>query len=62
MNHNEKPVPEFVDRGIDLGHPSLGTKIVECSDDFFADCNRLFNPEPPVFIPDRYDENGKFLP
>ena len=61
MKHNEKQVPDFVERGIDLGHPSLGTRIVECSDDFFADRNRLLNPEPPVYIPDKFDENGKWM-
>ena len=61
MNHIDTSVPDFVERGIDLGHPSLGTEIIECTDDFFADRNRLLNPEPPVFIPDKYDENGKWM-
>ncbi|MDJ0832120.1 MAG: allantoicase [Gammaproteobacteria bacterium] len=61
MKNNDKPVPDFVERGIDLGHPSLGTKIIDCSDDFFADRTRLLNPEPPVWIPDKYDDNGKWM-
>jgi allantoicase len=61
MSENQPELPDFVERGIDLGHPSLGTRITHCSDDFFADRNRLLNPEPPVFIPDKFDENGKWM-
>ena len=53
MSQSNKPVPEFVERGIDLGHPALGTEIVECSDDFFANRDRLLNPDPPIYIPDK---------
>lgn len=61
MNQDKSVLPEFVEQGIDLGHPALGTEIVECSDDFFADRNRLLKPEPPVFIPDKYDDHGKWM-
>lgn len=61
MNTVPSPLPDFVEKSIDLGHPSLGTEIIECSDDFFADRNRLLNPEPPVFIPGRYDDHGKWM-
>ena len=61
MDNNKQSVPDFVTRGIDLGNPSLGTEIIECSDDFFADKNRLLNPEPAVFIEGKYDENGKWM-
>ena len=61
MKDKQPPVPDFVMRGVDLGHPGLGTEIIECSDDFFADKNRLLNPEPPQFIEGKYDENGKWM-
>lgn len=61
MTQQDNTLPDFVYRGVDLGHPSLGTRVIECSDDFFADRDRLLNPEPPVFIPDKYDENGKWM-
>lgn len=57
----EENLPDFVHHGIDLGNPTLGTKIIQCTNDFFADRNRLLNPEPPVFIPEKYDDNGKWM-
>lgn len=61
MKKNQQESPAFVERGIDLGDPGLGTKIIECSDDFFADRNRLLNPDPAVFIENKYDDHGKWM-
>lgn len=61
MNRTETNLPEYVERGIDLGNPALGTRITECSDDFFADCNRLLSPEEPIFIADKFDDHGKWM-
>lgn len=30
-------------------------------DDFFADRQRMLNPEPAVFVPGKYDANGKWM-
>jgi len=46
---------------IDLAQPRLGTQVVYATDDFFADKSRLIEPKAPVFIPDKYDENGKWM-
>lgn len=46
---------------IDLAQPRLGAQVVYATDDFFADKSRLIDPKPPVFIPDKYDENGKWM-
>lgn len=53
--------PDFIDRYIDLAQPRLGARVIEASDDFFAPKERLINPEAPVFIADKYDENGKWM-
>ena len=53
--------PEFIETWINLAQPRLGAEIVSCSDDFFAECSRMLNPEPPVFIDGKYDENGKWM-
>jgi len=53
--------PDFIDRYIDLAQPRLGARVIEASDDFFAPKERLIKPEAPVFIADRYDENGKWM-
>ena len=54
-------VPDFIDQWIDLAQPRLGAEIVSCSDDFFAECSRMLNPEPPQFIPGKFDDNGKWM-
>ena len=48
-------------RHINLAQPRLGAKVIHASDDFFADKARLIAPEPPEFIPGKYDENGKWM-
>jgi len=51
----------FAARFIDLAHPRLGTKVTEVSDEFFAARERLIDPKPPVFLPDEYDDHGKWM-
>lgn len=46
---------------IRLEQPRLGTRVVYATDDFFAPKERLIEPGEPVFIPDRYDEHGKWM-
>ena len=45
----------------DLAQPRLGAKVVFATDDFFADKARLIDPSEPVFIPDKYDDHGKWM-
>ena len=54
-------VPDFIQQWIDLAQPRLGAEIVSCSDDFFAECSRMLNPEPPQFIAGKFDDNGKWM-
>ena len=58
MNEN---IPDFVNDCINLAQPRLGAACVSCSDDFFAECNRMLNPESPVFIEGKFDDNGKWM-
>ncbi len=46
---------------VDLAQPRLGSAVVYATDDFFADKARLIDPTPPVFIPGKYDDNGKWM-
>ncbi|MDZ4374293.1 MAG: allantoicase [Phenylobacterium sp.] len=46
---------------VDLAQPRLGSAVVYATDDFFADKSRLIDPAPPVFIPGKYDDNGKWM-
>jgi allantoicase len=44
-----------------LAQPRLGARVISASDDFFAPKERLIKPETPIFIPDRYDDHGKWM-
>ena len=46
---------------IDLAHPRLGSAVISASNEFFAPKERLIDPGPPIFIPDRYDDRGKWM-
>jgi allantoicase len=46
---------------VDLAQPRLGSRVVYATDDFFADKSRLIHPPPPVFIPDKFDDHGKWM-
>lgn len=53
--------PEFVRRCINLADARLGAEALLASDEFFAAKERMLNPEPAVFVPGRYDANGKWM-
>ncbi|MEM9750834.1 MAG: allantoicase [Pseudomonadota bacterium] len=46
---------------LDLANSRLGGKAVAASDDFFAAKERINDPADPVFIADKYDDNGKWM-
>ncbi len=54
-------IPIWAQRAVNLAQPRLGAKVIGSSDDFFASHDRLIDPADPVFKPDVYDENGKWM-
>jgi allantoicase len=54
-------LPDFARNSVNLASPRLGSRAIMASDDFFADKSRLLQDSEPVFIPDKYDENGKWM-
>ncbi|HEX7718956.1 MAG TPA: allantoicase [Woeseiaceae bacterium] len=44
-----------------LEQPRLGTRVVAASDEFFGAKERLIDYAEPVFIPDKYDDHGKWM-
>lgn len=46
---------------VNLAQPRLRAEVVYATDDFFADKARLIDPAEPVFIPGKYDDNGKWM-
>ncbi len=61
MNISEISPPSFAIGAINLASPRLGADVIYATDDFFADKSRLLRVEEPVFIADKYDENGKWM-
>ena len=58
MNDN---IPDFVNDWINLAQPRLGASPIYCTDDFFAECRRMLEPQAPVFIDGKFDDNGKWM-
>jgi len=46
---------------IRLEQPRLGSKVVYATDDFFGPKERLIDVPEPVWIEDKYDDNGKWM-
>ncbi|WP_099866799.1 allantoicase [Pararhizobium haloflavum] len=67
MNHSapastqETAIPEFVRGTINLASARLGAVGLFSTDAFFAPLERMLNDEPAVFLPDEYDDNGKWM-
>jgi len=53
--------PEFTRRYLNSADARLGAQALLASDDFFADKQRMLNPDPAQFIADKYDDNGKWM-
>jgi allantoicase len=61
MSSTPETLPDFARRWVDLAQPRLGAVATHATDEFFAPKERLIDPAPPVFIPGKYDENGKWM-
>jgi allantoicase len=57
----ESDVPDFVYDYANLASARLGAAVTFATDDFFADKSRMLQDAPPVFVPDKYDDNGKWM-
>jgi allantoicase len=44
-----------------LADARLGATAIAANDEFFAEKANLLKPEPPVWIPDRYTDRGKWM-
>ncbi len=48
-------------RWVRLEQPRLGSRVTYATDEFFGAKERLIDPNEPVFIPDKYDDHGKWM-
>lgn len=58
---SDSNLPDFARQWVNLAQPRLGARALACSDDFFAPMERMLDPKPAVFIPDKYDDHGKWM-
>lgn len=58
---SDPEAPVFTRCHTNLADPRLGAEALSCSDDFFAPMQRMLSHTPPVFIPEKYDEHGKWM-
>ena len=54
-------IPDFAHDYANLASARLGASVIEVTDEFFADRQRMLQDAPAVFIPDKYDDNGKWM-
>ena len=58
----DKEAPPSVAMGmVNLASLRMGTKIHSVSDDFFAEAPRMLQDTIPVCVPEKFDENGKWM-
>ncbi len=51
----------FTRRWVNLASAKLGAVALSCSDDFFAAMGRMLQEQPPIFVENKYDDNGKWM-
>jgi allantoicase len=61
MTATPETLPEFARLWVDLAQPRLGAAAIHATDEFFAPKERMIDPAPAVFIPGKYDDNGKWM-
>ncbi len=61
MTEHDETLPGFARGAINLASPRLGSKAVKANDEFFAAKERMLQDSAPVFIPDKYDDHGKWM-
>ncbi|MFV7443210.1 allantoicase [Acinetobacter pittii] len=54
-------LPEILNTKTNLADARIGAQIIECSDDFFAEAKRMLQFDAPIFVEDKFDDNGKWM-
>lgn len=61
MSQKPSDIPTFAQNAINLASAGLGAKGVFVTDEFFAPLERMLQDKQPIFIEDKYDDNGKWM-
>ena len=54
-------IPAQIQQLTNLADTRIGAKVIECSDDFFAEANRMLQFDAPIFVEDKFDDHGKWM-
>lgn len=54
-------LPLFATRHPNLASADLGTRVISCTDEFFAGAERMVQASEPVFIVGKFDDHGKWM-
>lgn len=54
---NDQVIRQYVN----LASARLGSEVIYVTDDWFAEANRMLNPDEPVWKADLFDSNGKWM-
>ena len=54
-------LPDWARRAVNLANPRIGAQAICATDEFFAPLARMLDPAPAVFVPGKYDANGKWM-
>src|SRR5210317_139991 len=57
----ESNFPQFAQDAVNLASEKLGAVAVDCSDDFFADKQRLLSDAEPEFHKGQFDAHGQYM-
>ncbi len=60
MSETDQAGPRFAGM-VNMAQSRLGAEVVWANDEFFGAKERLIDPADPVFVPDKYDEHGKWM-
>ncbi|MCW6190118.1 hypothetical protein, partial [Klebsiella pneumoniae] len=54
-------IPAQLQTLTNLADDRIGAKIIECSDEFFAEAKRMLQFDAPIFVEDKFDDHGKWM-
>ena len=54
-------IPAQLQQYTNLADHRIGAKIIECSDEFFAEAKRMLQFDTPIFVEDKFDDHGKWM-
>lgn len=54
-------IPAPIQQLTNLADLRIGAKIIDCSDEFFAEAKRMLQFDAPIFVEDKFDDHGKWM-